>query len=291
MKSKTWIGWLVGWALLIVGWAAGTEAQIYGFTDDKGVLILSNIPTDNRMRLIADGTPEAAGKVWRYSGQYDPLIMRAAREAGVDHALVKAVIAVESAFNRFARSHKGAQGLMQLMPDTARRYAVVNPYDAWENIRGGTRHLRDLMDEFTDLRLSLAAYNAGATPVRRLGRVPPYRETEDYVRKVLAVYQAGSRISITKAGRTHTINNQGEKIRVTEIGTGQSPAAPAEPVARASSTSGPASTAEDAARSLVTETAVAPIEGSLYYRYRDEEGVIYITRTKPSDVEYEVLEP
>ncbi len=297
MKSRTQIAWLVGLALCLGG-AVSADAQIYGYTNEKGVLILSNIPTDSRMNLIADGTPEQAGRVWRYNGQYDALIMRAARQSGLDHALVKAVIAVESAFNRFARSHKGAQGLMQLMPATARRYGVVNPYDPWQNISGGTRHLRDLMDEFNDVRLSLAAYNAGATPVRRLKKLPPYRETQDYVKKVLAVYSAGSRISITKAGRRHSIGSSGGKIQITRHGTTQ-PAAvatttepkAAAPAARAPSATGRATVAEDVALAAVEEPAVPPFSGPLYYRYRDELGVIYITRTKPSDVEYEVLKP
>jgi soluble lytic murein transglycosylase-like protein len=125
MREKTLAGWCLGAALSLL--AMDANAQIYGFTNEKGVLILSNVPTDSRMNLIARGSPEEAGKIWRYNGQYDRLILRAARESGVDHALVKAVIAVESAFNRFARSPKGAQGLMQLMPETGRRYGVVNP--------------------------------------------------------------------------------------------------------------------------------------------------------------------
>ena len=297
MKSRTQITWLVGLALCLGG-AVSADAQIYGYTNEKGVLILSNIPTDSRMNLIADGTPEQAGRLWRYNGQYDALIMRAARESGMDHALVKAVIAVESAFNRFARSHKGAQGLMQLMPATARRYGVVNPYDPWQNISGGTRHLRDLMDEFNDVRLSLAAYNAGATPVRRLKKVPPYRETQNYVKKVLAVYSAGSRISITKAGRTHSIGAPGGTIQIKRHGTTRPPTVTtttepkaAAPAALASSADRPATVAEDVALAAADGASVPPLAGPLYYRYRDELGVIYITRTKPSDVEYEVLEP
>jgi hypothetical protein len=296
MGFKAQIAWLAG-LVLWLGGAAPALAQIYGYTNEKGVLILSNIPTDKRMNLIAAGTPDEAGRVWRYNGQYDALIMRAARESGVDHALVKAVIAVESAFNRFARSHKGAQGLMQLMPDTARRYGVVNPYDPWQNISGGTRHLRELMDEFDDLRLSLAAYNAGATPVRRMNRVPPYRETQDYVKKVLAVYRAGSRVSITMAGRTHSIGAPGATIQVTrtaaaaQVASANESGAPLPTAAQASSSSGPASVAEDVALAVLPQPGVAPVTGPLYYRYRDELGVIYISRTKPSDVEYEVLEP
>ncbi len=289
MKEKTLAGWCLGVALSLI--AMDANAQIYGFTNEKGVLILSNVPTDGRMNLIARGNPAEAGKVWRYSGQYDPIILKAARESGVDHALVKAVIAVESAFNRFARSHKGAQGLMQLMPETGRRYGLVNPYDPWQNVRAGTRHLRDLLDEFKDLRLSLAAYNAGPTPVRRLKRVPPYKETQNYVKKVLAVYRAGSRLRITKGGRTykyrpaggqdsgHRRTNQDRQGRTANgQGCGTGPPS-AEPTA-----------------ATVVET-VAPHQNDVtgtelrYYRYRDENGVIYITRTRPSGVEYEVLEP
>ena len=296
MSFRTQIAWLAG-LVLWLGGATPALAQIYGYTNEKGVLILSNIPTDKRMNLIADGTPEEAGRVWRYNGQYDALIMRAARESGVDHALVKAVIAVESAFNRFARSHKGAQGLMQLMPDTASRYGVVNPYDPWQNISGGTRHLRDLMDEFDDLRLSLAAYNAGATPVRRLNNVPPYRETRDYVNKVLAVYRAGSRMSITMAGRTHSIGAPGGTIQISRsaaaphVAAANENGAPLPAAAQASSVSGPATIAEDVALAVLPPPVLPPGTGRLYYRYRDELGVIYISRTKPSDVEYEVLEP
>jgi hypothetical protein len=293
MREKTLAGCYLGVALSLL--AMDANAQIYGFTNEKGVLILSNVPTDSRMNLIARGSPEEAGKVWRYNGQYDPVILRAARESGIDHALVKAVIAVESAFNRFARSHKGAQGLMQLMPETGRRYGVVNPYDPWQNVSAGTRHLRDLLDEFKDLRLSLAAYNAGATPVRRLKRVPPYKETQNYVKKVLAVYRAGSRLRITKAGRTYSIDRPGGRTRVTggpskTAKAAPTPVRPAEPV-KSPSAPPHTTTATAAVQTPSTrEKEVAAVE-LRYYRYRDENGVIYITRTRPSGVEYEVLEP
>ncbi|HEX9725208.1 MAG TPA: lytic transglycosylase domain-containing protein, partial [Vicinamibacteria bacterium] len=169
--------------------------------------------------------------------------------------------------------------------------------DPWQNISGGTRHLRDLMDEFDDLRLSLAAYNAGATPVRRLNNVPPYRETRDYVNKVLAVYRAGSRMSITMAGRTHSIGAPGGTIQITRSAAAPKQAAanengaPLPAAAQASSVSGPATIAEDVALAVLPPPVLPPGTGPLYYRYRDELGVIYISRTKPSDVEYEVLEP
>ena len=115
----------------------------------------------------------------------DVLIAKAAAEHAVDPDLVRAVIKVESAYKPRARSHKGAMGLMQLMPATAREYGVRNAYDPAENINAGVRHLRSLLDRY-DVRLAVAAYNAGAAAVDRYRGIPPYRETRDYVRKVLS---------------------------------------------------------------------------------------------------------
>ena len=159
------------------------------------------------------------------------MILKASRIHGVESALVRAVIAVESAFNRYARSHKGALGLMQLMPATARRYGVVNAYDPWQNIRAGTEHLRRLINDFRDVRLALAAYNAGATAVKRYSGIPPYRETRNYVKKVMAIYRAGSKIQIVKGDRVYSIGQQGGQARVTKF-HGQSIAS-APPPARA----------------------------------------------------------
>jgi soluble lytic murein transglycosylase-like protein len=118
------------------------------------------------------------------SRPYLPLIEAAARRHQVDPRLVHAVITVESRFQARARSRKGAMGLMQLMPATARDLDVRNPYDPAANIDGGVRHLRQLLDRF-DLRHAVAAYNAGAGAVRRFGGVPPFRETQAYVQQVL----------------------------------------------------------------------------------------------------------
>jgi len=125
---------------------------------------------------------------------YDPFIQRVASEQGLDPSLIKAVALVESGFDPRAVSPKGARGLMQLMPATARRYGVRDPHDPYENLYAGTRHLRDLLVEFQgDLPLALAAYNAGAGAVRRSGGIPAYRETRDYVRKVTAKLGRGTR--------------------------------------------------------------------------------------------------
>ena len=116
---------------------------------------------------------------------FDPYIEQVASEFQLEPALIKAVALVESGFNPGATSPKGAKGLMQLMPATARSYGVRNIHDPYENLRAGANHLRTLLDEFDgDLTLALAAYNAGSGAVRRHGGVPRYRETQDYVRKV-----------------------------------------------------------------------------------------------------------
>jgi soluble lytic murein transglycosylase-like protein len=112
------------------------------------------------------------------------IIDRVSAEQGVPAKLVRAVIAVESAYQQRARSRKGAMGLMQLMPDTARQYGVVDPYEPRSNIEGGVKYLKSLLDRF-ELRLALAAYNAGEAAVRRFGGIPPYPETLHYVDSVL----------------------------------------------------------------------------------------------------------
>ena len=133
------------------------------------------------------------------------MIFTAASRQGVDPALVEAVIAVESAFNPLAISPKGAMGLMQLMPATASRYGVSNPLDPRENLTGGIQYLRDLLLRFEDFPHALAAYNAGETAVLTHGGVPPYRETQQYVQKVLAWFRPGqappSSSSVLSIGR------------------------------------------------------------------------------------------
>ncbi|HOT00254.1 MAG TPA: lytic transglycosylase domain-containing protein [Acidobacteriota bacterium] len=121
--------------------------------------------------------------------QFDPLIKKYGSELEVDFNLIKALILVESNFNPRAVSPKGARGLMQLMPDTARRYGVFDLFDPEENIRGGTNHLRLLIDMFEgDLELVLSAYNAGENLVRKLNRIPRIPETIKYVRKIVEIY-------------------------------------------------------------------------------------------------------
>ncbi len=133
--------------------------------------------------------------------QIDKAIDDAAARNGVDPNLVRAIIKVESNFNPKAVSRKGAMGLMQLMPSTARSLNVANPFDPQQNIDGGVRHFKSLMDTFNgDLELSLAAYNAGASAVQKFGGVPNYTETQDYVRRITDIYGSNATSSQSVGG-------------------------------------------------------------------------------------------
>lgn len=189
--------WALRLAMTLLAAAAGgvAHADIYSFVDATGVTHFSNVPVDARYRLLLAAPAEAPtghpGKWLAKSTLYDPMIERAARSAAVRPELVRAVIVVESAFNPRAVSKRGAQGLMQLRPSTARRYGVSDAFDPEQNITAGAHYLRDLMARFgNDLELALAAYNAGEDAVERYGRsIPPFSETRHYVPNVMRVYR------------------------------------------------------------------------------------------------------
>ena len=119
--------------------------------------------------------------------QFNGLVNELSKRHGVDARLVHAVITVESAYQARARSPKGAKGLMQLMPDTARQYGVRNAYNATANLEAGIKHLKSLLDRYATVDLALAAYNAGEAAVKKFNGIPPYRETRDYVSRILAL--------------------------------------------------------------------------------------------------------
>jgi len=157
----------------------------------KGRIV--STPQVHRIEIDDRVTPASAGWRWSRSGKdYDPQVRVAAARYDLPEALIKAVMAAESAFNPRAVSAKGALGLMQLMPQTARELNVAEPFDPAQNIDGGARYLRQLWTQYDgDLYRTLAAYNAGPEAVRRAGgKVPAIAETRDYVRRVLALYQA-----------------------------------------------------------------------------------------------------
>ena len=123
--------------------------------------------------------------------KYDPLIQEFSGKYGVDSALVKAIMRAESGFNSYAVSRKGAKGLMQLMPQTAEQWSVIDIFDPRQNIEGGVKHLKHLLETFeNNLDLSIAAYNAGKEAVIRNYSIPPFNETQNYVRKVLRFYES-----------------------------------------------------------------------------------------------------
>lgn len=185
-------------ALAGTGLPGTAVADIYRYEDDEGVVHFTDAPTHKkfkiflkdlrkdrqlrtRFRLAASGNP----------AEFEHLINSSAAKYGVSVALVKAVIQAESGYNPNAVSRAGASGLMQLMPGTAKSLNVSNSFDPKQNVDGGVRYLRFLLDTFKgDVSLALAAYNAGLSKVARYGGIPPYQETRNYVSRVLSTMQA-----------------------------------------------------------------------------------------------------
>jgi soluble lytic murein transglycosylase-like protein len=180
------------------------RADIYAYTDPAGITHFTDHPNDPRYKLVLHTPIEASldtrpadakrASAWlARSVEYDAAIIRAASEAKVRPELVRAVIVVESGFNPRAISRRGAIGLMQLLPSTARRYGAFNAFDPEQNIHAGAHYLADLITRYggEKLELVLAAYNAGEDAVEKYGRrIPPYKETQAYVPSVLRMYHA-----------------------------------------------------------------------------------------------------
>ena len=168
---------------------AAASAQLYSWRDASGTLVVSQQPKDPSAKLyVVRNSPAVRttrAPISKRAEAYDDLVVQHATEQSVSADLVRAVIQAESAFNPSARSVKGAMGLMQLMPATARELGVTDPYDPAQNIRGGVTYLKQLLTRYdSDVELALAAYNAGPGAVEKYGAVPPYRETRDYVQKI-----------------------------------------------------------------------------------------------------------
>jgi hypothetical protein len=191
---------------------AGVSAELYQWTDTRGVVHLTDVqkttryqkvasvsrgdaglrifaPSTGRSRFVLKRTGRGRAVRPQYHGSYDPVIRSASADHGVPAALVKAVIAAESSFDAAAVSPKGAMGLMQLMPGTAKDLGVDDAFHTEQNVQGGTRYLRELYDRYGDWLRTLAAYNAGPQAVDRYDGVPPYDETREYVKRVLSYYR------------------------------------------------------------------------------------------------------
>ncbi|HXG56428.1 MAG TPA: lytic transglycosylase domain-containing protein [Vicinamibacterales bacterium] len=182
---------IIALAALCTTVPAVAQAQIYSWRDSSGTLVLSDTPKDAAATTFAVPGVRAAGirttkkVVSKRAAEFEPLILQHATAYGVRPDLIRGVIQAESAFNPMARSPKGAMGLMQLMPGTAAVYGVHNAYDPAQNIRAGVAYLSSLLGKYAqNEELALAAYNAGPGAVKKYGRVPPYRETRDYIARI-----------------------------------------------------------------------------------------------------------
>lgn len=200
-----WFAGLVAIALMLATFAV--QADIYKYVDKHGRVILTDRPENsNYKRLVKTWKgwveqPQSSltnSELIKNRKKFTPAIDYAAKRYNLPNSLVHAVITAESSYNPAAVSRTGAVGLMQLMPETARRYGVKDRLDPYENIHGGTRYLHDLMIMFeNNLSLALAAYNAGENAVKQYGnQVPPYQETRNYVNKVIQYYKQYQKTNI-----------------------------------------------------------------------------------------------
>ena len=232
--------------------AEAAQAQVYTRRNSNGVVEATNVPdaADFRLTYPGKGTLiHSRGFRRAYTGEFDSHIVAAANLHNLSADLIRAVIAIESEFDQFAVSSKGAQGLMQLMPFTARRFGVSSPFDARQNIFGGAHYLRVLLDLFQgDVDLALAGYNAGENAVVRYRGIPPYRETRAYVQKVQAFFGSGIRSS------------------------------PAGEVRAAYYTPAPVAVMPKA-----RPARLVPARPRVYYRWNDPAGIVHVAHTPPSD--------
>ncbi len=193
-------------ASILAGLCWPAEADVKLKTTPDGSIVMYN---DGRTRTSWRPKPELSEAS---RSELDQIIVTHAKRRNLDPDLVRAVIQVESAYRPEAQSHKGAMGLMQLMPDTARDLSVQDPWDPGENVRGGTDYLRQLVDQFDgQIELALAGYNAGPKAVERYGGIPPYDETRTYVERVMRVYRHEPGYSLAgspsiRAGRKTYLN-------------------------------------------------------------------------------------
>lgn len=179
MSAKRFIvSFAIGFSIILSGWPA--FADIYRYRDENGIWHFSNIKSDRRYKLYIRERPDV------FIEKHSEIIRQASERFGIKTSLIKAVIHAESGFDEYATSKKGAQGLMQLMPKTQEDMDVENPYKPVENIFGGTQYLSNLLGRYNnDIRLALAAYNAGPENVDKYNGVPPFPETKNFIEKVL----------------------------------------------------------------------------------------------------------
>lgn len=186
--------------------ATAAAADIYKYTDENGVICYTDAPFGKKTeRVLAQKNTNSNGNRTFVSSDYSLYVQKAARKYEVEPELIHAVIRTESNGNHRAISKKGAMGLMQLMPSTANDLNVGNPFNPEENIEGGTRYIRYLLEKFNgNLTLALAAYNSGPKTVEKYGNVPPISETRQYVNKVFSYYNGKRQYGLSNSAE----NNQ-----------------------------------------------------------------------------------
>jgi hypothetical protein len=242
------------------------DAQIYTRKNEHGVIEATNVPAERGYQLTYPGKGTLIhSAAWRlrpnYNGEYDHHIAAAAATHGVSTQLVRAVIQVESDFDSLARSSKGAQGLMQLMPDTARQLGVSNAFDPRQNIFAGVRYLRILLDMFQgDVALATAAYNGGASNVQRYNGIPPFKETRNYVAKIQSLLTGLGAPMVT-----------GASAQMTSYAPGDNPFGLKSPAVAAT-----ASVSKRPAK-------LTPARPKTYYRWKDASGVTHVAQEPPAE--------
>jgi len=176
---------------IMIAMATPLYADIYVYADKEGVLHFTNVPTSSQSSNYKVYIKETSNRPLEsnITDLYDHVISEASHTHGVSFSLLKALIKTESDFNPRAVSSAGARGLMQLMPENIKTLKINNPFDPRENIMGGTQYLKQLIDRFNGkLPLALAAYNAGPGVVEKYRRIPPFKETENFVKQVMKYY-------------------------------------------------------------------------------------------------------
>ncbi|HFD10868.1 MAG TPA: DUF4124 domain-containing protein [Crenotrichaceae bacterium] len=190
--------WAAVFSVLVMAWPASSHADIYKYVDASGKVYFTDKPKNKKYRLIISANKATKRRyrsvtskiVKQRRKKVEPIIARVADKHQLDPKLLHAIIQAESAYDHLAVSRAGAVGLMQLMPATARQYGVTNRRDPAQSIEGGARYLKKLLAEFSSKDLAIAAYNAGEGAVHKYGnRIPPYKETRTYVKRVLRNYK------------------------------------------------------------------------------------------------------
>jgi len=178
--------WVIGVVFIFTTWGVASS-EIYKYVDENGVIYYTDTPKGKGTEVVHSSP--SSEPTYEDPSDYHSIVKNTAGKYNLDPSLIHAVIKTESNYNKYAVSRKGAMGLMQLMPSTAQDLGVENPFHPIQNIDGGARYLRQLLEKFNwNLTLALAAYNAGPETVKKYGNVPPIKETRDYVRKVLSLY-------------------------------------------------------------------------------------------------------